>query len=121
MSEFKEGDYVRVKATGEVMKLYDINPNPNFDPQDETWADGYNANGNYVELDGPDDIEKVDAAPPSTDDIGKALSRMLCTSEDDLDVNETYWNGESVEVAARWQGIPITFAVIPTHIFEEAL
>lgn len=120
MSEFKEGDYVRVKATDEIVKLQDINPDPNFDPKEETWADGWGKYGTVI-LNSPDEVEKFDAVPPSTDDIGKILSRMFCTSEGDLDVSEAYWNGESVEVAARWQGIPITFAVIPTHIFEEAL
>lgn len=120
MIEFKENEYVRIKKTGMVVKLQDINPDPNFDPKEESWADGWGESGSVI-IDSPDEVEKIDAAPPSTDDIGKTLARMLCASEGDLDIHETYWNGESVEVAARWQGIPITFAVIPTHIFEEAL
>lgn len=57
---FKNGDEVRIKKTGAVGVLDEVNPNPDYDVEDEYWAlvvvDEWNSG---EEIDSPDEVELV--------------------------------------------------------------
>lgn len=56
--EFKTGDYVRFKGDATLYRL-DINPNPDYEEDDECWADMVSDDYSSTEIDSPDDIEFV--------------------------------------------------------------
>lgn len=112
MSEqIKVGDKVRVKKSGEVFTVEDINDNPNYVADDEIYASGWGGRGS-VDVDSPDEVEKIDWAAPTPETIAKALSLALHASDGDLEVHETSNEGDGlVSVVGRWKGMEGGFNV----------
>lgn len=104
MSDFKPGDRVRVKKTGEVIHLDDVNDNPNYAADDELFADGWSVHGS-VTIMSPDEIEKVDWAAPTAEQLASVLASGLHHFGEDIEVHETSQEGEGlVAVLAKWKG-----------------
>lgn len=111
-TSIKPDDYVRVKATGELIRVDHVNDNPNRVRDDEYYLDGWGQHGTVV-IDEPEEVEKVDWSPPSADDLARALSRLLHDWGEDIEVHETaIEDGEGlVSVGARWKGVGGGFLV----------
>lgn len=121
MSDFKPGDRVRVKKTGEVIRLDDVNDNPNYATDDELFAEGWSVHGS-VTIMSPDEIEKVDWTEPTPEAIAKALSSELHKWDDGIEVHETSNEGDGlIAVLARWNGVEGGFYVRFGHWQEDML
>ncbi len=115
-----DGDHVRIKSSGRVVRLEVVNPNPDFDPEDEIWAEGWGPEGT-VEINGPDEVEKVDYSPPSMDDLGRLVGFMILGHEGDLEITETHFDGQQViDIGCKWRGVEGTFT-LKLSDFEEML
>lgn len=110
--KIKPGDKARIKKTGEVFTVDDINPEWFAGPEcDECYAEGWTARGS-VTVDSPDEIEKVDWQEPTPDDLARALSLALHAREDNIEVHETSQEGDGlVAVLGRWKGVEGGFYV----------
>lgn len=112
MTEIKPGDKARIKKTGEVFTVDDVNPDWFAGPEcDEFYIEGWSVRGS-VTIDSPGEIEKVDWQEPTPDELSKALSLALHASEDNIEVQETSQEGDGlVAVLGRWKGVEGGFYV----------
>lgn len=107
---FTEGDLVRVKKSGRLIRLEDVNPTDRW-KEDESFASGNGEHGTEDIL-SPDDIEKVDEPKITLKDIAPAVASALHGGfGDDLQVTETEVDGQSVYAYGTFKGIPIEFTV----------
>jgi len=115
MTTFAVGDTVRVKVTGELVEIDDVNENTTYQEDNEYFASGFRIDGTRtVEIDSPSDIEKVEIGPlPTAEQIAATLSGTLHQADDDsVRVIETSTNGPVIEVFGRDSvGIEIAFQV----------
>lgn len=112
MSDIKPGDKARIKKTGEVFTVDDVNPDWFAGPEcDECFIEGWGAGGS-VTIDSPDEIERVDWQEPTPEVLAKALSSELHKWDDGIEVHETSNEGDGlVAVLARWNGVEGGFYV----------
>lgn len=99
--QFKAGDEVEIRENFFVGILRDINPNPNYKADDETWAEVERSPGNVRDINGPEDIglvreaSKVPAkALPTMVQMVDFLQSALLAEHADIEINETDRNGE---------------------------
>lgn len=123
--DFRVGETVRVKATGLLIELDDVNPNPNYEADEEFWGEGFRLDGaGNVIIDLKDEIEKVDLKPlPTAMALAQEVSSRLHSGFDDVvNIHETSVTGATVEVCARdSQGIELTFQVTVHHVQRATL
>lgn len=98
MSDFKNGDTVRVKSSGHIGTLQSINPREDFDPLEEIWAEVEFPDYDGTELDGPDDIEHAELAIlPTKKEVMDSLDILGSNwSNDDWSLIETGWQTDDV-------------------------
>lgn len=104
MSDYtlKHGDEVRINDSGRVVILEGINPNPDHDPEDENWAEGYGEGYGSWEIMRPSDVtllRKAEDIPakllPTHKELVDAFSDALHSSfGDDVSIDETDTGGE---------------------------
>ena len=124
---FNNGDLVRFKANGREFILEDINPNPNYIADDETWADGYNGNGS-VEVDSPADIELVMTAAgaaarkvPSAAEIANQISSDIHSGFGgvvDIDESEPDGPGMILAYGRASNGLRVAFKITISEVEE---
>lgn len=96
MTKIKNGDKARIKKTGEVFTVEDVNPNWFDGPEcDECYIEGWHAHGS-VTIDHPDEIEKVDWQEPTNTERLEQLIR-----ESDFKVSG-YFGFHSIGVFAEY-------------------
>lgn len=126
-TEFKVGDIVRFKSTGNQFTIEDVNPNPNWREDDETWIIGSDDWGfNNVEAYDPNDLELVmDAAAaserqvPSAKDIVAGLDLLGDGFDSPVDVDEVEPDGNSALCYGRTRdGLRVSFRVTVSHVYE---
>lgn len=112
MSDIKPGDKARVKKTGEVFTVDDVNPDWFAGPEcDECYIEGSSVRGS-VTIDSPDEIETVDWQEPTPEDLADAMQMALHADEDNIEVHETSQEGDGiVAVLGRWKGVEGGFYV----------
>lgn len=116
---FKNGDLVRVKKTGQIVRLESVNPTDQV-PEDEIWADAYGDSGS-VEIESKDDVEAY-VAPAVTDaGIADLISSRLHSEMDDLSVHSTETHGAQILVQAELDGLPVEFVVTVSRAVETIL
>jgi hypothetical protein len=101
MTDLKHGDEVRINKTGRIVILEGINPRLDYDPEDETWAEG-SLDGNPWTIDRPEDVTLLRRAKdvparvlPTHKELVDAFSSALhSTFGDDVSVDETDTGGE---------------------------
>lgn len=112
MSDIKPGDKARVKKTGEVFTVDDVNPDWFAGPEcNECYIEGSSVRGS-VTIDSPDEIETVDWQEPTPEDLADAMQMALHADEDNIEVHETSQEGDGiVAVLGRWKGVEGGFYV----------
>jgi hypothetical protein len=121
---YKVGDTVRVKKTGHLVELDDVNQNPYYERDEEIWAEGMRLDGvGTAYFDSPDEVEKVEVKPlPTAEDIAKEVSSRLHSGFGDvIDVHETSVSGNTIEAVGRdSQGMQVAF-LVTVHQVERAM
>lgn len=98
---YNEGDLVRIKDSGFIGVLEDINPRKDFDLEDECWAYVRDDDWSVRDIDGPDEIELVlsaeDASKRSVPTPKELLSAIdfLGGWAEDIRLNESEIDGDS--------------------------
>lgn len=116
---YVNGQTVRLKKSGAVVRLEDINDNPDYLKDDEVWAMAWGEHGT-VSIDSPEDIEPFDVELPEANAIASEISGTLHSGfGDDLSVFETEVDGGVIYVQAKYRGLPVSFAVTVGNIVSE--
>ena len=116
---FQDNDLVRVKKTGEVGRLTEINPTVPK-PEDEYWALVV-TQFRHVEIDSPDEIESYQRPSIDATDVAAAVSSAIHGGVGDLSVSETSVEGDKVTVFAEFRGLPISFVLSISEVEDELL
>lgn len=106
---FTEGNLARVRKTGRIVRLEDVNPTDRW-KDDEIFAMGVTEYGT-VDILSPDEIEPFDEPKIEASDLAKDLSSSLHSSFGDLSVSETEVDGNNVYVTGTMRGVPVEFTV----------
>lgn len=110
------GQTVRIKQSGRLVRLDDINSNPNHAADNEHWGSGwYLDGGGTTVIDADHDIEKVDLKPiPTAEQIADQIAQAMHGGYDEpVVVRETSQDGATIEDLGRdAQGVPVAFRVI---------
>jgi hypothetical protein len=70
-----EGDIIRLK-NGRIVTIEDINPNPDWEADEETWAEGSDRHGyNNVEV-YPQDVETAELVMTAAEAAGRTLPKV---------------------------------------------
>lgn len=125
----KNGDEVRIIKTGRVGILDEVNPNPDYDVEDEFWAlvvvDEWNSG---EEIDSPDEVELVRRAEdipaktlPTLNELRNAIASSSMTSfGNDIAITETDPRGEPdgqfLAYGRSATGLPFGFRVTISEI-----
>jgi hypothetical protein len=127
MTDFKNGDEVRIKATGRVVILEEVNRNPNRVDDDEIWAnftDSYQSGW----IDSPDDVELVRKAEdipakrlPTQVELRSAISSGVFSSfgSDGVEFDETDVENDSQFIAYGTSSTGARFSVLVTVSLPE--
>lgn len=116
---FQDNDLVRVKKTGEVGRLTEINPTVPK-PEDEYWALVV-TQFRHVEIDSPDEIESYQRPSIDASDVAAAVSSAIHGGMGDLSMSETSVEGDKVSVFAEFRGLPISFVLSISEVEDELL
>lgn len=121
---FKQGDIVRIKATGFEGELDFINPDPDFDPKEEYWAEVIGETRTQ-EIDGPDEIDLVMSATdaqartaPSAEEIVRGLDLLGDGWDGVVDVDESEKDGEGSTLCygRAKNGLRVAFRVTVSNV-----
>lgn len=70
-----EGDIIRLK-NGRVVTIEDINPNPDWEADEETWAETSDRHGNYNGEVYPKDLEGAELVMTAADAANRSLPKV---------------------------------------------
>jgi hypothetical protein len=126
MTDFKNGDEVRIKATGRVVILEEINHNPNRTEDEEIWAEYWHDWGNGW-IDSPDDVELVRKAEdipakrlPTQVELRDAISSGVFSTFGELvEFDETDVENDSQFIAYGKSSTGARFSVLVTVSLPE--
>lgn len=108
---YKSGQLIRIKKTGRIARIEDVNPNENYLADDELWGMATGGMGT-VDIGSPDEIEPHTATLPEEKEIAKDISSALHTGfGDGLRVEETEVDGSSIYVYGESNGVPVSLTL----------
>ena len=127
---YQEGDIVRLKASGREFTIDDVNPNPNYVADEESFVEGFGDSGSAYAMT-PDEIELVMTGEqaqarqaPTAAEIGSQVSSSLHSpiGEIAVDVTETDIDGPGVILASGKapNGLLVSFKVTISEVHWEA-
>ena len=110
---FKNGDYAKVKATGQIVRLENVNHTDRW-KDDENFADGV-YDGDYVEILSPYEIVPSDPPDIDSSEVAAAFSNTDFADPGWKFLRVLRTEGDKVFAAAEFKGHDITFTLTISH------